>query len=207
MNNARQDILEKLKKASVNQTLQPEPDFIEPLYHAIGNSLSESFKNAIEQINGKVFFFESEEELFLTLKRIITENSLKQIFCLEPDILQNLKTYKIPFLSGKSIPEDIEAGITGCEFLIARTGSAIVSSKQPGARQIFVYPPIHFIIAKESQLVDSLEAAYQKIQDKYSGNFPSMISLISGPSRTADIEKTLVLGAHGPKELHIFISK
>ena len=43
------------------------------------------------------------------------------------------------------------------------------------------------------------------IREKYKTRLPSQITLITGPSRTADIEKTLVLGAHGPKELHVFI--
>ena len=43
------------------------------------------------------------------------------------------------------------------------------------------------------------------MKKKYPDNYPSMISLITGPSRTADIEKTLVMGAHGPKELYVFL--
>ncbi|MEI7503277.1 MAG: LUD domain-containing protein, partial [Paludibacter sp.] len=70
-----------------------------------------------------------------------------------------------------------------------------------------VFPPIHIVIANESQLVGFPEDALVSIQKKYSNNLPSMISTITGPSRTADIEKTLVLGAHGPKEFIVFLSK
>jgi L-lactate dehydrogenase complex protein LldG len=95
--------------------------------------------------------------------------------------------------------------MTGCEFLIAHTGSIMVSSAQKGGRQMFVYPPVHVVVARKSQLVDSLEKAYSEIHKKYQNNLPSQLTLITGPSRTADIEKTLVLGAHGPKELVVFI--
>ena len=54
-------------------------------------------------------------------------------------------------------------------------------------------------------MVDTLEDAYRAISEKYTENLPSQLLLITGPSRTADIEKTLTLGAHGPKELHILI--
>lgn len=81
----------------------------------------------------------------------------------------------------------------------------MVSSAQKGGRQLFVYPPIHIIIAKSNQLVDYLGVAYLRVQKKYGKEFPSQITLITGPSRTADIEKTLILGAHGSKELHVFI--
>ena len=49
--------------------------------------------------------------------------------------------------------------------------------------------------------------ALQALQEKYLGALPSLVSLISGPSRTADIEKTLVMGAHGPRELYVFIAE
>ncbi|NCB08470.1 MAG: hypothetical protein EOM73_09935, partial [Bacteroidia bacterium] len=96
-------------------------------------------------------------------------------------------------------------GITGCEFLIAHTGSVMVSSAQKGGRQMSVYPPIHVVIAQKSQLVGYLDEAYSGIQKKYGRNLPSQLTLITGPSRTADIEKTLVMGAHGPRELHVFL--
>ncbi len=81
----------------------------------------------------------------------------------------------------------------------------MVSSAQAGGRQMFVYPPVHIVLARKNQLVDYLEKAYSGIIEKYKDKLPSQITIITGPSRTADIEKTLILGAHGPKELHIFL--
>jgi len=68
-----------------------------------------------------------------------------------------------------------------------------------------VFPEIHLVVGYTSQLVPDLKQALQKIKKKYQDNYPSVISVVTGPSRTADIEKTLVMGAHGPKELYIFL--
>lgn len=68
-----------------------------------------------------------------------------------------------------------------------------------------VYPPQHIVIARKDQLVDYLHTAYDKIREKFPDQLPSQITLITGPSRTADIEKTLVMGAHGPRELHVLL--
>ena len=81
----------------------------------------------------------------------------------------------------------------------------MVSAALQGGRQMSVYPPQHIVIAKKDQLVDYLHTAYDKIQEKYPDQLPSQITLITGPSRTADIEKTLVMGAHGPRELYVFL--
>jgi L-lactate dehydrogenase complex protein LldG len=61
------------------------------------------------------------------------------------------------------------------------------------------------VIARTGQLVMDLKDGFQLLKSKYGQNIPSLISTITGPSRTADIEKTLVLGAHGPKELFVFL--
>jgi L-lactate dehydrogenase complex protein LldG len=68
-----------------------------------------------------------------------------------------------------------------------------------------VYAPVHICIAKTSQVVYEVKDAIQFLQKKYGDNLPSMISFATGPSRTADIEKTLVVGVHGPKEVYCFM--
>jgi L-lactate dehydrogenase complex protein LldG len=60
------------------------------------------------------------------------------------------------------------------------------------------------VIGFSTQLVPDLQQAFQRLRQKYGNKIPSMISVITGPSRTADIEKTLVIGAHGPRNLYLF---
>ena len=64
-------------------------------------------------------------------------------------------------------------------------------------------PPHHVVLAQRDQLVPDLPAAVDLVKKKYADNYPSMISFITGPSRTGDIERILVLGAHGPKKLTV----
>jgi L-lactate dehydrogenase complex protein LldG len=115
-----------------------------------------------------------------------------------------LKTGGIPFEADTSM-EEAKIGITRCEYLVARLGTVVVSSRLSPGRKITVYPGIHLVVGFTSQLVPDLKQALAGIRKKYRDNYPSMVSLISGPSRTADIEKTLVMGAHGPKELYVFL--
>ena len=100
--------------------------------------------------------------------------------------------------------EKCDAGVTECDALIAQTGSVLVTSRSAGGRALSVLPPHHVVIARREQLVADLPAAFALVQQKYAPDYPSMISFITGPSRTGDIERILVLGAHGPKKLTIF---
>ncbi len=93
-------------------------------------------------------------------------------------------------------------GISTADFLVARTGSVILRSTSCGGRRLTVLPPLHLVIARIHQLVPSLDDALSVIgQD----DLWSFATIVTGPSRTADIEKTVVLGAHGPKRLVVVL--
>ena len=100
--------------------------------------------------------------------------------------------------------EKCDVGISECDALIAQTGTVLVTSRSAGGRALSCLPPHHVVIARREQLVADLPAAMALVKQKYGGNFPSMISFITGPSRTGDIERILVLGAHGPKKLTVY---
>lgn len=99
--------------------------------------------------------------------------------------------------------ERCDVGISECDALVAQTGTVMVTSRTAGGRALSCLPPHHVVIARRDQLVPDLPAAFALIKTKYGEKFPSMISFITGPSRTGDIERILVLGAHGPKKLTI----
>jgi L-lactate dehydrogenase complex protein LldG len=101
--------------------------------------------------------------------------------------------------------EQCDAAITGCDALVAQTGSVLVTNRSAGGRALSVLPPHHVVIAQRSQVVPDLVSALRLARKLYATNWPSFLSLITGPSRTGDIERILVLGAHGPKKLTIFL--
>ncbi len=100
--------------------------------------------------------------------------------------------------------EQCDVGISECDALIAQTGTVLVTSKTAGGRALSCLPPHHVVIARREQLVADLPAAFALVKQRHGAKYPSMISFITGPSRTGDIERILVLGAHGPKKLTIF---
>lgn len=101
--------------------------------------------------------------------------------------------------------EKCEGAVTACEALIAQTGSVLISSRGCGGRAISILPPHHVVVATREQLLADLLAAFGLMRQKYGAHYPSTFSFITGPSRTGDIERILVLGAHGPKRLTILL--
>jgi L-lactate dehydrogenase complex protein LldG len=105
----------------------------------------------------------------------------------------------------KDALEACDAGITGCEALVAQTGSILVSSATCGGRALSVLPPVHVVVATPDQIAATLADTFDLLRERHGKSLPSMLSFITGPSRTGDIERILVLGAHGPKELFVLL--
>jgi L-lactate dehydrogenase complex protein LldG len=204
---SREKILKKVRDALIEKTEPPYPiiDQDSSVYREITEPLDVTFAEELVRIAGKFVYCESEDEFIGNLKSFILEKDWGVLYCQDSKIHHLLKMGGIPFEAHSDTILDARIGITRCEYLIARLGTVMVSSRLSPGRRITVYPEIHLILGYASQLVPDLKQALTNIKKKYRDNFPSMVSLISGPSRTADIEKTLVMGAHGPKELYVFL--
>ena len=122
---------------------------------------------------------------------LFIQRNWKQTYCRENALIEMLTKAGFGGMQSEDL-EYCDAAITSCDNLIARTGSMILSAGQESGRTVSVYAPIHICIAYTHQLLfdvsDSL-AQFKKEADV----IPSMISYATGPSRTADIEKTLAI--------------
>ena len=99
---------------------------------------------------------------------------------------------------------DDRLGITGVFCAIAETGTLVVLSGADTPTATTLLPDTHVAIVSTSRIVDTMEDAFALIR-KERGSVPRAINMISGPSRTGDIEQTIVLGAHGPFRVHILV--
>jgi len=205
---SRDQILQQIAAASKRRLACVDTSSVstEKIYKSIAPDAISCFKNELEAISGQLILCENDLDVYKKLETFLLNKGIKTLFCRDKSISSALENTKIAFTNNEAEFVEMEAGITNCEFLIARTGSVLVSSASESGRQLNVFPPIHIVIANASQLVEYPEDALVAVQKKYK-NLPSIISTITGPSRTADIEKTLVLGAHGPKEFIVFLAK
>ncbi len=95
-------------------------------------------------------------------------------------------------------------GITGCFCGIAETGTLLLLSAPATPKATALLPETHICVVRKSRIVATMEDAFARMRDEI-GEPPRATFFVSGPSRTADIEQTLVIGAHGPYRVHIIL--
>lgn len=204
---SKEKVLKRVRNALINKSKDAyaDVDFDSPVYIKSDEPLEITFAERFTALNGKFAFCEDENEFIEIINEIIKSGNFGEPFCLEDKIKNILKKGNINF---SDIPDNVskhKLSLTLCENLVARTGSVMVSSKQTAGRRAPVFADTHVVVAFTSQLVEDIKDALKNVRDKYGDKTPSLISLITGPSRTADIEKTLILGAHGPKEIYVLL--
>jgi L-lactate dehydrogenase complex protein LldG len=202
---AKENILKKIRQALSHPVPVPFP-------HSEGNNsvfqppvddMAVQFAQQFTSLQGKFVFCADEQDLAEQLLQLAAARKWDKVVCREKP-LQKLLQQKFPVTFHKELA-DCDVSVTGCELLVSRTGTIVLSAASESGRTTSVYAPVHVCIAYSNQLVYDLKDALQVLKEKYNGNIPSFISFATGPSRTADIEKTLVVGVHGPKEVFVFL--
>ena len=117
--------------------------------------------------------------------------------------LPQLISYKKDVEQLKEMVFNVDAGITSAAGAIAETGALILWPSEKEPRLMSIVPPIHIAVLKANTIHNSLSEVMQK--ENWPAKMPSNVVLVSGPSKTADIEMTLAFGVHGPKELIVLI--
>ena len=202
---ARNKILKKIKQALETPVPLPFPDQLAdtPIFLPTEKELAIGFAEKFTSLLGKFVYCADEKELVAQLSALIEAKQWHKIYSLETGWLDNMKAFNFNPVNTNEL-ESCDASITLCESLVARTGTIVLSSQQLSGRTASVYAPIHICIAYTHQLVFDISDSLNRFTAQ-SNAIPSMISFATGPSRTADIEKTLVVGVHGPKEVYCFL--
>jgi L-lactate dehydrogenase complex protein LldG len=203
---AKENILKRIRQALTEPTPIPFPqsEGSSSVYQPSKQEKEVEFAEQFARVQGKFIYSADPSEMLQQLKLLINRYGWTRIFCRETELLKMLDEPLKELVRSDGLP-DADAAITSCELLVARTGSILLSAGQESGRTVSVYTPVHICIAWTKQLVYDIREGLEFLQDKYKNGLPSLITLATGPSRTADIEKTLVVGVHGPKEVYVFL--
>jgi L-lactate dehydrogenase complex protein LldG len=203
---------EKPAKPATHSVTAPFREWLPP----VGASLAEQvalFAKQSEVLRTEFLECPSPEAAAQHLAKLARENGWKRLAlhsgrladAVTASLPGSLELFRIDGGYEKDSLEACDAGLTECESLVAQTGSVCVTARSSGGRALSVLPPHHIVLASRAQMIPDLAAAYEHLAKKYGTTYPSFVSFISGPSRTGDIERILVLGAHGPKKLTVLL--
>jgi L-lactate dehydrogenase complex protein LldG len=203
---SKENILKKIRKALSHSTPLPFPlsEGNQSVFPALQQEPEVEFAEQFTKLQGKFIYCINQQEFAFQLTSLVKKQDWQKVFCVEEKLIAPVASQ----LADRLVKTDLahcDVSITGCEYLVARTGSIVLSAAQQSGRTASVYAPVHICVAFTRQLVYDIRDALQAAKEKYGNNLPSLISFATGPSRTADIEKTLVVGVHGPKEVYLFL--
>lgn len=209
--NAKTRILQKLRDARTPLDTNTDPA---PVYHwARIASPIEQFE-VLLTANHAVVFNISETEIEQQIRSIVQERGFRCVLASDrvreqhPNLKQitdalpegNIEAWK------EFLFNDVEVGITSAICAIATTGTIVMRPGPDEPRSLSLVPPCHIVIVREETLFNDFAEVIHT--QSWKNNMPTNMVLVSGPSKTADIQQTLAYGAHGPRELFVlFIRK
>ncbi len=210
MSNARQLIFENLSKRPADINLPPVPAN-RPQYDWSLEERVLQFTNNLESVHGEVHRISAQDisssisSLCKTkeIKRLLTSKKVDELL---PKAIVDVEQiyYKKPIEDWKNeLFNEVDAGITTTIGGIAETGSLILFPDTVEPRLMSLVPPIHIAIINQQDIYTTFNQAIEK--QNWTQQMPTNALLVSGPSKTADIEQILVYGAHGPKQLIVLI--
>jgi L-lactate dehydrogenase complex protein LldG len=205
---AKNNILKRLRAAQTPFSDVPAIKEREIVVSMEGVPLLETFIAKAEALSAHVVQAASQQDALDYILEIVGTD--RQVLAWDEDQLpldalhQALANKNISIADSRD--GSVRVGITGVEAALAATGSIVVSAKEGRPRSVSLLPYVHIAIVEQQQILPHFEAwIAQQSTDAASFRDSGNHVVITGASRTADIGMELVLGAHGPAELHIIV--
>jgi L-lactate dehydrogenase complex protein LldG len=204
---SKEKMLKSIRNALIHKSVHPFPgvDLESPIYVAATEPPDLTFAEEFSKVKGQFVYCEDIPALVENMKIMANERGWTNIFSFDSQLANVLDAAGVIHSSKNEDFKDLKVAVTFCEYLVARLGSILISSRQTAGRRLNIFSETHVVVAMSSQIVPDIKEAMAAIREKYSGRLPSLISLVTGPSHTIGIEPSLILGGHGPREVFVFL--
>lgn len=188
-------------------------------YQGAGPDLAARFCEMLTAVGGHAHCFPGAEAAVARLLELVQSKSVRRVLLGRNPLLAALELAErlgaagVEVLSVEKLSPETsrdplfaaDLGISGADFLIAETGTVVLQARPEEPRSLSLLPPVHIVLAERAQLRPDLFDLFEANRLGELPSLPSCISLITGPSKTGDIELRLVTGVHGPGELHVIL--
>ncbi len=192
----------------------------EPISNRDEQELAKQFELELTRVGGCFHIARTADavcdyiENLVSIKQTETVIAWNAAVISETGLSKRLSSAGVQFISNDEHHSDEEfinkaihagIGITAVDYAMADTGTLVLVTGRGRARSVSLLPPVHVAILKPDQLISGLDELIPQLNNWSGRELASAVTFITGPSRTADIELTLVVGVHGPQELHVIL--
>ncbi|HVO97087.1 MAG TPA: lactate utilization protein [Bryobacteraceae bacterium] len=189
---SREEILGNIRAALKRQPNEPVPSPPPALLReGSADNLVDQFKTAFEALGGNAVLVKTAAEAQIAVEELLNGRTF----------MTSVKMRGGEF--SRDACASAEVGITSADYALADTGSLVIFTESGESRLLSLLPPCHIAVIERSKIVPSLDDLLR--QRPMPGENSSAMVIITGPSRTGDIEMRLVRGVHGPGEVHVVI--
>jgi L-lactate dehydrogenase complex protein LldG len=221
MNANREQMLQRIREAVTagNRAggMAPLPERGGIGYQGAGGDVAARFRDEFAAAGGHPHLVADRDAARSLLVDLLRARSIRRVFAGQDNVLAALGVGESLRAEGFEVvlagtPEaerretifQAEAGVSGVDYLIAETGSVILASRPEQPRALSLLPPLHVAIAERAQLLPDLFDLFA-VRGTNQQEVPACLSIVTGPSKTGDIELRLVTGVHGPGEIHVIL--
>ena len=197
------------RKASLETRLRDHPGGLVPVMAASDESAEERVKRFIakvEAVAGTTDRVAGWSEVAAKVADYLAAHNLPTEMAVAPDSRLDAIAERELFTvrRGPALPQDT-VGVTVAAAAMAETGSVMLFSGAETPTSLNFLPDVHVICVPAVDVMQGYEEAWERLRATYGGQVPRTVNLVTGPSRTGDIEQTIQLGAHGPRRVHVVV--
>jgi L-lactate dehydrogenase complex protein LldG len=183
--------------------------------------LIKQFESELTKVGGCFHRATTAQSAFQVVERIVSDRKAKTMVAFDTRLIDGIDLQKRVEESGVGFVIEsnsdfirtaaiADLGLSGVDYALAETGTLVLVARKGQARAISLLPPVHIAVLKTEQVISGLNDLFPLLRSETAGdgnlsNVSSAVTFITGPSRTADIELTLVVGVHGPQQLHVIL--
>jgi len=216
MNDEREQILSKIRRSLGRADELPGPIQQELLARtaraqsgplpAIGTDLQAVFMEKLTAVSGTCVSVNTPQQVITEINTHLTRYQLPpNIVRSTESLIEGLPWPRDWAVEGRVARGDDLVSVTSAFAAIAETGTLALVSGPRSPTTLRFLPDDHIVVIEQRQIVAHVEDVWKKVRNDYPQLLPRSVNLITGPSRTADVEQTIQLGAHGPRRLHVII--
>ena len=203
-------LLAKLRNAVIEkpeamfQDIDLRTDTWKPISEEDGNAIT--FVQKFKDMGGIFIYLENEAEFGDCINQLAPQNGWEPLWCTGPEMQKLLEKYGLRY-STEPVTENKHrvVSITTCEYLIAQTGSIIISDRNTASRKTYTESEVLLVLARTDQIVCGLKDALKNLKNKFGPKEATQAIIITGPTQTYDVEQEEIQSVFGPRQIAVFL--